>query len=198
MTERKSKGFSRATIVLTLVIVGLLGVTAWHLWHNRKPVKSQTSYTSNNHVAWETYTDTNYAAASGISIKYPADWTIKSATNSSAWQIVHDTVPASAISTRTIFLNNSISPKQEWEQCTEPAACGPGVNDQILASQELTINGLAAYDATLASPAGKYYVTVLKSNKPSSDGTAFVEFIIHNPDSKTLLTYNQIVRSAKF
>jgi hypothetical protein len=148
---------------------------------------------------WNTYNDTGYAAASGISIKYPSDWQIhipgvKNVGNTAS--------PTAVINERVVFLPSSETPQEEWNTCATNVsadACGAAPGDKTLSSNQSTINGLAAYSATMQNSYGTYHVTVIRGTKSTSPaGTPYVEFTTTTSDPTALNTYAAIVASATF
>lgn len=198
------KSFSSAELILLVVIIAIIGFVGWYTWQATRSADEtlQQATTANNgklpasksYNGWLTYRD----SGSGVSIQYPSDWQIAAGGNSAAWRLVKRNAPTSVISSRWILLDTVTTPKQEWNDCPSADSCGAQPGDSLVSSSELTINGLAAYKVTEKNAQGTYYATVIKSDKPTAQGTVFVEFLISRPDSSTLHTYDQIVRSARF
>ena len=83
-------GFGTTVILLAVLVVVALAVASLVIYQRHKPNKANnsaatsTAQTSSQPQStatqstqgWNTYNDTGYAAASGISIKYPSDWKI--------------------------------------------------------------------------------------------------------------------------
>lgn len=211
--RRHDAGFGVVEVLLILVVVVALGGAGWYVWQRERNTKTnatqnktQTSTTPtpnptpDAYAGWKTYTDTGYAEASGITIKYPSDWQVKVGDNKAfAWTIVHGGSPQASINVRDVFLNASTTAQQEWTDCPSSDACGPAPGDTTLSSSASTINGLDSYSVKVQNSTGSYYATVIKGNKPLSNGTVvFVEFILNGTDTSTVDTYNKIVQSAQF
>jgi hypothetical protein len=213
-----SKGFgliATLAVVATVVIVGLI---AWRVIVNHKDshhtaanqsTSKQSSVSTHSskvtrptdpYAGWKTYIDTGYTDASAITIRYPATWQVKvGGSNSFAWQVIDSQNTKNSIGVRTTFPSAASTPRQEWTNCPSADACGPGPGSTTVSESDTMINGLSAYQAMLKDSTGApYYVTVIKGTDQTSDGIAFDEFIIRNPSSEALATYNKIVGSAKF
>lgn len=219
MKGDKQAGFSIVEAVIIVAIIGIIGVAGWLVYQRHNPIATTTTtQTANQHKStaptqapadpyqgWQTFTDNAMAAASGISIKYPSDWqVIVGNSKAYAWELVDKTDSKSAISVRSIDLSAPYateSPKQEWETCATDIsgdACGATLDDKTLSGSESTINGLAAYTATMQSSYGTYHVTVIRSNKATSGGIPFVEFVTYATDQTALSTFAAIMASASF
>jgi uncharacterized protein YxeA len=218
MTKRLSdKGFTALSIMVAVLVIIVVIAAGLYIWHHSKQTKTaaknsnvtheQRSTTepqgqpTNPYATWKTYTDSGYSAASDITIKYPADWQVKvGGSNAFAWEILQSAPPNVSVNVRDVFLSPSTTPQQEWESCPSADACGPAPGSSKIEGSTSSINGLDAYATKMQSSSGvTYYATVIKSNKPISNGeVAFVEFIVNNPDQPTLNIYNQIVDSATF
>lgn len=82
----KQTGFRVTLAVITLAIVGVLAVTSLSLYQQNKHIKQSSgrqptmtldaAQLAATTATWNTYNDTGYAVASGLSIKYPPDWNI--------------------------------------------------------------------------------------------------------------------------
>lgn len=210
------KGFGAVEVLVAIVIVVALALGGWLVWHNHQSNKVadnktnvQTSTTSKTktqtppadpYAGWQTYTDTGYSQASGITVKYPSDWQVKvGGSNAFAWEIVQTASSSVSINVRDVFLPSATTPQQEWDNCPSSDACGPAPGSTKLEGNTSTVNGLDSYNVKMQSSSGTiYYATVIKGNKTTSAGTVFVEFEVNSPDSATLSIYNQIVASAKF
>lgn len=148
---------------------------------------------------WNAYNDTGYTASSGISIKYPAGWRIDI---DHIKTLGNTTNPTAAIGMRGVFLPTAETPKDEWNTCTTNVsadACGAAPGDTTISSNESTINGYAAYTATMKNSSGKtYHVTVIRGNTATSDGIPFVEFTTTTSDQAALNTFAAIKASATF
>ncbi len=205
-------GFGTVKIVLIVFVIAALSVTGLVLFqHHKQDSARNSAATSTTQTStqpqstvtqstqdWNTYNDTGYAAASGISIKYPSDWQI----NIPHVKKVGNTKnPTAVINERVVFLPSSETPQEEWNTCATNVsadACGAAPGDKTLSSKEFTINGLAAYAATMQGSNGIYHVTVIRGNHSTSDGIPFVEFTTTTSDKAALSTYAAIIASATF
>jgi hypothetical protein len=199
-------------------LIVALAVTGLAVYQRQKPSSARTSAAANQtqtatqpqstvtrsaqtntSQGWNTYNDTGYAAASGISIKYPADWKINIP---HVKAIGNTTNPAAVINERVVFLPSSETPKEEWNTCgtnVSADACGAAPGDKVLSNKEFTINGLAAYTATMQNSYGTYHITVIEGNKSTPPaGRPYVEFTTISSDPSALNTYDAIMASATF
>jgi hypothetical protein len=202
--QSKQTGFSRIEILLSVFLVtGIVAfgtVIANHQTSNQKVnITQSAAITPTSPVSnWGTYHDAGYAAASGISIKYPPEWKI----NIPGVKAIGTTKnPTAVINERDIFLPSSETPKEEWNTCAvnvSADACGAAPGDKTLSGSESTINGLAAYTATMQNSDGTYHVTVIRGNQSTSNGTPFVEFTTTSNDPAALNAYAAIMASAMF
>jgi|GEM_PF-3086079 len=202
------RAHGKLTAALFTTVLAILSLTSWYVWHaksNADNVLNQAAHSSITSIArtdqysgWQTYEDTGYPLASKITIKYPPGWTVTKGGKSTTWQIVQEGTGSAIISTRIVYLDNSQSPKQEWNGCTSADSCGASEGDIILETNELRVNGLAAYKIKGKNTGGIFFTTVLKSDKSDANGTAFIELTTYNSDPQTLHTYNQILKTAHF
>jgi Tfp pilus assembly protein PilV len=201
-------GFSAVEALIALLIVAALGLGGWYVWHHRHmgqtanrttTTQSSINKSADSYAGWKTYKDTGYASASGINFKYPANWRITVAGRD---PVGNTTNPVASINLRSVDLATPQTPLQEWTTCATVIsgdACGAGPEDKTLSGSETTINGLEAYNATMQSTLGTYYVTVIKSDKSTlPTGTPFVELTTSVDDSSLLAVYKQIMASATF
>jgi hypothetical protein len=207
-----SKGFGAIETLVVIAIITLVGFGGYFVWHNHQgkkttnATKSQTSDTTKTkaptidpYTNWKTYTDTGYSVASGIIVKYPSTWKVNIGDSKAfAWEIVEGAPPQTSINVRDTYLDNSQTAQQEWDNCSSADACGPSAGDTKLEGNTSTINGLDVYSVKMQNSSGVYYATVAKSNKTTSKGTVFVEFLINNPSTSALDTYKQIIASVSF
>jgi len=217
-TKRNQSGFSAIEVLLVILIVAALAVSGFVLYQRHKPsvVKTSAATTQNQtttqtkdtstqsaqpdpYQGWNTYNDTGYAAASGISIKYPSDWQINI---TRVKKIGNTKNPTAVINERVVFLPSSETPKEEWDTCATNVsadACGAAPGDKTLSSSESTVNGLAVYIATMQNSYGTYHVSVIKGNKSTTPaGRPYVEFTTTSSDPTALSTYAAIMASATF
>lgn len=76
-------------------------------------------------------------------------------------------------------------------------ACGAAPGDKTISGSASTINGFAAYTATMQNTSGStYHVTVIRGNKPASFGTPYVEFTITSNDVATVSAFAAVMASA--
>jgi cytoskeletal protein RodZ len=213
MKKLTNSGFGLIGILLVVVVVVIIGVGGWAVYkHNHKTANTTTSNSSSSkssqtstkpidpYAGWKTYTDTGYSEASGITVKYPADWQVKvGGSNAFAWEIIQNASPNASVNVRDVYLTAATTPQQEWDNCPSADSCGPAPGSTKLEGNTTTVNGLASYNVKMQSSTGTiYYATVIKGNKTTSAGTVFVEFIVNSPDAATLTTYNQVIASANF
>jgi hypothetical protein len=211
----RQSGFGRVEIVLIVFVIAALGVTGLVLYQRQTPSRakniaatspSQTTTQPQSTVTqsatsqgWNTYNDTGYAAASGISIKYPPGWQINV---NRVKKVGNTNNPTAIINERVVFLPSSEAPKDEWNTCAtniSADACGAAPGDKTLSSNESTINGLAAYTATMQNSYGTYHVTVIRGNKSTPPaGTPYVEFTTTTSDPAALNSYAASMASATF
>lgn len=218
--RNSQKGFGLVGVLIAIATVVAIAGVGTYVYHRNHPAKvsspaanaasSKTSQQSHAHsqaskptpyANWKTYIDTGYAEASGISVKYPADWAVKvGGSNAFAWEITPNGATTPSIDVRDAFLSSATTPQEEWDNCPSADACGPAPGSTKVQGNASTINGLDSYTAKMQTSAGvPYYATIIKGNKPTANGTVvFVELIITNPDASTLNTYNQVVGSATF
>jgi len=210
--KRQPLGFAVIGVVIIILIITIVGFGGWYVWHrghkshpSKAPSNSnmtQSTGTNNNqqtdpYAGWNTYTDTGYTAASGMRVMYPSDWEVKvGGSKAFAWTITQKVAPQAGIDVRVTFLDPSNTPQQEWDNCPSPDACGPSSGDTKLSDSTSSINGLDSYSVKMQSATGPYLATVIKSNKPSGEGTAYVEFLLYSSDPSTVSTYKKIVASA--
>ncbi|HWB38942.1 MAG TPA: hypothetical protein VG604_01755 [Candidatus Saccharimonadales bacterium] len=204
-----SVGPKKQNLIWAVIIIAFLigAIGSWAIWHNQSTSQksSQTPKLSvdkpkiaaNPYAGWQTFTD-NSTPDSGISFKYPSPWKPTTSGKAYAWQLVNSTTDVETITGRTIFLPASTTPEQEWTKCSSADACGPAPGDTVISAKNITANGLVAYQTQESNSSNTYYTTVFKSPKPTSDGTAFVELTINNPDAQALVTYQKIVQSVSF
>lgn len=100
MIQAERVGFSRNKALLTLVIVGILGFTGWHVYHARQNTNKEPSViASSTPLVGKRQFDAKAAAkaaakiyagwhicndvADGVSFKYPSDWTVSGGSSSS-------------------------------------------------------------------------------------------------------------------
>src|SRR6266702_1942117 len=149
--ERQS-GFGTIVILLTVFVIAALAVTGLLLFqHHKQDSARNSAATSTTQTStqpqstvtqstqdWNTYNDTGYAAASGISIKYPPGWEI----NVPGVKKVGNTKnPTAVINERVVFLPSSETPQEEWNTCATNVsadACGAAPGDKTLSSKEFT------------------------------------------------------------
>lgn len=208
LRKHSPKGFSavEATIVLALLIT--IGVGGWWVWGRsqaKTPATQPSSTTQNTpkqavdtYGGWKTYTDVGYTLATGISVKYPADWQVVVGGKTIAWKIQNSASPTVSINVRSLYLDASKTARQEWNDCASGDACGPALGDTQIESAETSTNGLDTYSLKMQGSAGVYYATVIKGNKTTDSGVPFLEFLLNNPDAATLSVYKQILASATF
>lgn len=207
----RARGFSAVEAVLIILVVVALGAGGWYLWHrNHKPAGTQkdgpaatqhqqTKQTVDPYAGWKTYEDSGYQLASGISVKYPFDWTVGVGNSKAfAWEIVPPSSATASINARVVYLDASKTPQQEWDNCANPDACGPAEGDTKLTESAAPINGLDAYSVKMRGSTDTYYATVIKGTKVTSHGVPFVELIVYSPDDATLDVYHKITASATF
>jgi hypothetical protein len=210
--------FSAVSVSLTVLVVAALAVTGLVLYqrHNTRNAKNsaatsptqtttqpQSTVTQsaqpNPSQGWNTYNDTGYPAASGISIKYSPEWEINIP---GVKKIGNTKNPTAVINERVVFLPSSETPKEEWNTCATNVsadACGAAPGDKTLSSKEFTINGLAAYTATMQNSNRTYHVTVIQGNKSTPPaGRPYVEFTVTSSDPAALNTYGATMASATF
>src|SRR5437588_468023 len=91
--KRDQSGFGVIEVLFVVLVVAALAVSGFVVYQRHKPSVVKNSAATNQtqtttqpqntatqsaqpdpYQGWNTYNDTGYAAASGISIKYPADW----------------------------------------------------------------------------------------------------------------------------
>lgn len=220
MKGSKQAGLRATVFIITLAIFGVLAVTGLSLYRQNQKGRqasrenlsaaqlaaataSQNTYNDIGYASasasWSTYNDTGYASASGISLKYPSDWKINVLKVKTAGNANN---PTAALNERGIFLPTAETPQEEWDTCaTEVSgdACGAFPGDKTISGSESTINGLAAYSATMQNSNGiTYHVTVIRGNKPTSDGIPFVEFTIYSTDPTVLNSFASIIATATF
>ena len=172
----------------------------------KQPVAATTTPTitpvaTNPYAGWKTYTDsgTSLSPGSEISLKYPTDWQVNIGDSKAyAWEVVQKSNPSASINARYIYLSSSTTPQQEWENCGSADACGPAPGDKKISGTSSQINGLDAYNTVMQNTAGTYYATVIKSNKPTSKETVFVELIFNGTNTNLVNIYKQVVASATF
>ncbi len=224
--KQSQSGFSALAVLFIILVIAALAGTGFVVYQrvkspatatlqNSNANHQQTSSTSSgsapntpNHTAdstatWVTYHDTGKTASTGITIKLPSDWEIVIPGDKSGMKPFGNTKnPVAVIGYRSIFLANSETPEQEWHTCATNVsadACGAAPGDKTVSGSTTTINGLAAYTATMQNAYGTYHVAVIKSNKATSPaGTAYVEFTIHASDPSVLATFNKIMATATF
>src|SRR6266566_6373100 len=134
MGRRKNQsGFSAFVFLLPVLVVAVLAVGGLVIYQHHKPSSATNSAATsptqtttqpqsavtqsaqpNPSQGWNTYNDTGYAAASGISIKYPADWEISIP---GVKKIGNTRNPTAVINEREVFLPSSETPKEEWNTC---------------------------------------------------------------------------------
>jgi len=100
MIQTERVRFSRAKLLLTLVIVGILALTCWYAYHARQNTKNKEPSTiasstppvgkkqlstkaaakaaAKTYAGWDTCND----VADGVSFKYPSDWTVSGSSSS--------------------------------------------------------------------------------------------------------------------
>jgi Tfp pilus assembly protein PilV len=222
-TKPKQLGFSVIEVFLVVLVLAVLAVIGIMAYQQHKPsVVKNSSVTSSNQTTtqpksnttnqpaqptvqpdpyqgWNTYNDTGYAAASGISIKYPSDWQINI---TRVKKIGNTKNPTAVINERVVFLPTSETPKEEWDTCATNVsadACGAAPGDKTLSNNESSINGLAVYTATMQNSNYTYHVTVIRGSKSTSPaGRPYVEFTTIASDPAALKTYAAIIASATF
>lgn len=194
-------------VFLSLVVLVLIGSATWHVSHSKtanKPGKTtmatQQQTLKNPLAGWRTYTANSYAAASGISVKYPPGWKVNVGDMKAyAWEIVQTASPKVSINIREIYLSEETTPQQEWNNCLAKDACGSQTGSTTLSESTASINGLAAYTVKMQDIASTtYYVTIIKANVSNSNGRPFVEFAITNPSAENLKIFNEVTGSAHF
>ena len=213
-TKRRLAGFGVVEVLISVVVIAVIAGAGWLVYQNRTKSANTTSNSNqinNNQQAntkpqpdpyagWKTFNNTGYAVATGISLKYPADWQInipgvgKFGTTSN---------PTGTINMRSTYYPaaSAVTPQVEWETCAatfSADACGAASGDTTVNGSESTINGLAAYTATMHNSYGIYHVTVLRGNTPTSNGIPYVEFTIGSNDSSILSTFATIMASTTF
>jgi Tfp pilus assembly protein PilV len=216
--KREQSGFSVIEVLLIVLVVVALAVSGFVVYQHHKSASTKSTATTSQsqtntqqqtaatqstqptpYQGWITYNDTGYAAASGISIKYPSDWQIDI---TRVKKIGNTNNPTAVINERVVFLPSSETPQEEWNTCATNVsadACGADPGDKTLNSNESTINGLAAYTATMQNSYGTYHVTVIRGNKSTQPaGTPYVEFTTTASDPTALSTYAAIMASSTF
>lgn len=216
--EERQRGFSIVEAVLIVVALAIIGTVGWFVYqHDRTKVTNVAANTnqsinqqksatttqppSDPYAGWKTFTDNASAGTSGISIKYPSDWQVHvGGSKIYAWSI---SGADSGIAARYVFLDNSWTAQQEWEDCAvqiSADACGAAPGDKTVSGSTSTINGLNAYTATMQNTTnGTYHVTVIRGGKSVPPaGTPYVEFTTYSTDQAALSTFDKIVASATF
>lgn len=123
MKGASQKGFSIVEALLILVVIGILGFTGWYIYHakqasdknyavaanttiptyKKKTSTANTAATNNPYAGWNTYT----VASTGLTFKYPADWTMRSNTLcTTSSYIYHLEPPESELSTVSVSPGN--------------------------------------------------------------------------------------------
>lgn len=199
--------------IIIVVIIAVIGLGGWLVWRhnhtknaatttsnstNQQKQQSSGTQTADPYAGWKTYTDTGYTLASGINVKYPADWQVSVGGKAYAWTIMQIAGSQASFNARVSYLNDLTSAQQEWENCSSADACGPTPDSTKLDGSTSIVNGLDMYSTTMQDNSGVYHATVIKSNKASSSGTAFVELIYNGNDPSVLNIYKQVVASATF
>jgi len=192
-------GFSMPEMLIAAVLV--IGVATFSIISTNQKLQTPNDLAvsqSATLTTWNDYKDSGYAAASGISFKYPPDWKV----NISGVKAIGNTNnPTATINERTIFLPTSLAPKEEWNTCAAMVAadaCGAAPGDKTVTSNESVINGLAVYTATMQNDSGIYHVTVVRGNNATPNGIPFVELTTTSSNPAALSTYTGIISSATF
>jgi Tfp pilus assembly major pilin PilA len=212
--KRKQSGFSTVEIVLAVLVIGVLAATGLLVYQRYRPTAAtNTTQTTNQpqntttnqthrdpYAGWKTFNDTGYGVATGISLKYPAGWQINI---SGVGKFGETSNPTGTINMRSTYYPSSsaVTPKEEWNTCAvnvSADACGAAPGDTTVSGSASTINGLAAYTATMHNSYGTYHVTVIRGNKSTSNGIPYVEFTISSNDPPVLSTFAAIMASAMF
>lgn len=211
-------GFSRVVVsIAILVVMGFAAfgaVIASHLKINIKQSAATTAQATPDATTaaasevdatqqpstWNTYNDTGYDVASGISIKLPPSWEL----NIPGVKAVGNTAnPSTIISERIIYYpsDTMVSPEDEWNTCAaivSAAACGAAPGSKTISGTATTINGLATYSATMQNSFGTYHVTVIRGNEPTSNGIPFIEFTTTSSDPTVLSSFAAVMASAAY
>jgi len=209
MRKGKRARFSIIASLVVIAIIGTLAMTSLALYQQNQTIAKQSSrhqLTTTEDSAqlaaattnWNIYKDSGYAAASGISIKYPVDWNISIP---GVKTVGNNKQPTAIITERVIYLATAQSPKDEWNTCAATIsadACGAAPGDKTINSKESMTNGYATYSAKMQTSSGNtYHVTVIRGN-PTPDGIPFVEFTTTSTNQAALNTYADIMASATF
>lgn len=211
-TKKRRAGFSIVEVLIIVVVITLLAGAGWLVYQNRTKLThtAANSNRTNNHqqtntkshpdpyAGWQTFNDTGYGVATGIRLKYPADWQINIP---GVGKFGNTSNPTGTINMRSTYFpsSSSVTPKEEWDSCGtnhSADACGAAPGDTTVSGSASTINGLAAYSATMHNNYGTYHVTVIRGNKPTSNGIPYVEFTIGSNDPSILNTFATIMASA--
>lgn len=207
-TRRKQLGFSTVAIALTILVIGAIAATELLLYQRNKSTSTtNTSQITNQqkgttttqssadpYAGWNTFTDNT----SGISIKYPSGWQVKAGGKNTAWSITQASNPQNSITAIYVFSDGSRTAQQEWEACYATDACLGSLDIKILTGSESTINGLNAFMATMQNSYGTYHVTVIRGNKPASQGIPYVVITTYTTDQTALNIFSAIMASATF
>lgn len=189
-----------------LVVAALVGFGGyWYHKHHSKPVPTHSASARlqttkvDPYAGWKVFTDNASASASGISIKYPSGWRVNTTSSKTyAWSITKSDNTRNVITVRYVFQNSDKTAQQEWEACEGTDSCGGSSDDTTLSGSPSTINSLNAYTATIKNSLGTYHVAIIKGNKPTFQGTPYVEFMTYASDQVALNTFSKIVDSATF
>lgn len=190
--------------VITLAFFGVLSVTGLSLiQQNQKTKQVSIEHLTAAQLAaatanWNSYTDAGYAAASGISLKYPPDWQINI---TDVKKVGNTTNPTAVVNERVVYLPTAETAQAEWNTCaatTSADACGAAAGDKTVSGSEITINGLDAYSATMQNSFSTYHVTVIRGNKSTADGIPYVELTTTTNDPAALTSFNAVMASATF
>jgi hypothetical protein len=210
--NKKPNGFTAVAVAIAVFMVALVTLVGWHVIadnNKTKTVSSSSQQVMSNpdpqppakdpYTGWKTYEDIGYPLASGISIKYPADWQILVGNNKAFAWIIKNNRGSQNIDARVNYLNSDITPEQEWDNCPSADSCGPTPGDTKLEGKNSVVNDIYTYSVKMQNSSGAYYSTVLKSNNSSNDGkTAYVELLSYNDDPTVMNIYKQIISSAVF